>query len=492
MADANVEANSGAETLGQTQQDALDQRQQTADQPEPEKTSTAPGDEHSSNPPTSEGSSDSREGMKAGAIEPRTQSMDGEAQSTLVTKPGLSASLWCPVRGRNHANLIEFGLKRCPLCHQDLDPPLEIGPRAESVDASEKASEDGSSDGSQSDKNSEAAQESAPKFSIQFLDNTRGHITMRPWHEIIDLDTERTKISHQTEPPVETVTVVITSISSEFRKHMAPMQLENFASGLLTNPNYTMEIDYIRVDIGSDHIRQALRQIVTYSPESTLSRGITYMSVPYCLFYHHRDAITAYQRTFKGAKDYDESIGRLDCMTQKPGFKPCDEITYNHLGELRNAIESQNLAAVLEEKKRHDQSPALATFGMLWLILKPGTTVYTKIHGRLAACVIKAFNFSPPFSLRRESTAYRVQLWHLQYDGKVLGRHELTRWISAFEGEKKFINLEIIPAEFYDAYDGGQLRKSLEARGEKYFKFISGPRQVEYRGDSLGNVAYWV
>lgn len=299
-------------------------------------------------------------------------------------------------------------------------------------------------------------------------------------------------MSRQTDPPVETVTLVTTSLSSEWRKFIAPGQLEDLADGFLTNPNYTMEIDCMRVDIGSDHIRQALRQIVVYSAEPRPPFELMYIIMPYCLFYHHWDEIKAYQRTFKGAEDYDESSEGTELTKWKAGFKPCDEIAYNHLTVLRNAIESQNSAAVLEEKKRHEQSPSLATFSMLWLLLKPSTTVYTKIHGKLAACVIKSFEFTPPFSLRKESTAYRVQLWHLQYDGKVLGRHKLTRYISTFEGEKKLIDLEIIPAEFYDAYDGGALRKRLEARGENYFKYISGPRQVEYRGESLGDVAYWV
>lgn len=476
VADAEVEVKSGVEeTLDQDQQDTLGQQRETTDGPEP-KASTTPSVERRSKSPNSEGRSRSPEGAKTGSTEPREQTL---------------ASLWCPVRGRNHANLVEFGLESCPLCKQNLKPPLDIGPsdpQAKSVETKEEAS----SDGSQSDSDSETAQDSKPRYSIQFLDTARDHITIRPWHELLDLETERAKVSRQTGPPVDTITVVATSLSSEWRMRLAPGQLERVASGLLTNPNYTMEIDYVRVDIGSDHIRQALRQIVTYYPGPRLSHGLNYIDMPYCLFYHHLDAIKSYQRTFKGAKDYDEDSGFLDLRTQKLGFKSCDEITYHHLNVLRNAIESQNLESVLEEKKRHQQSPALATFVMLWVLLKPGTTVYTKIHGRLAACVIKDFNFFPQFSIRKESTAYLVRLWHLQYDGRVLGRHELTRYISTFEGEKRLIDLEIVPASIYDAYDGGCLRKSLEARGEKYFKFIAGPRQVNYRGESLGNVAYWV
>ncbi|KAG6356461.1 hypothetical protein INS49_015849 [Diaporthe citri] len=453
MADAEVETKSGAEALDQAQQGVLDQQHQTADQPEPE-ASTTPSVEHRSQFPIREGTPETHEGMKSGPTEPEVQSVECE----------------------------------------DLKPPTEIEvpeSEAESVTTSEEVPEEVVSDGNQGDKDNEAAQDAEQNFFIQFLDNGGGHITRRPWHEILDLETERAKMSRQTDPPVETITMVATSLSSEWRRHMAPSELENLSSGFLTNPNYTMEIELLRVDIVSDHIKQALRQIVTYSPDSGLSNEIMFIFAPYCLFYHHWDAIKAYQRTFKGAKDYDESSGSVDSRTQKPGFKPCDEITYNHLTVLRNAIESQSLAAVLEEKKRHEHSPALATFSMLWLLLKPGTTVYTKIHGKLAACVIKTFDFSPPFSLRKESNAYRVQLWHLQYDGKVLGRHELARYISAFEGEKRLIDLEIIPAEHYDAHDEGCLRKSLEARGEKYFKFISGPRQVYYRGDSLGDVVYW-
>lgn len=118
--------------------------------------------------------------------------------------------------------------------------------------------------------------------------------------------------------------------------------------------------------------------------------------------------------------------------------------------------------------------------------------LYTKVQGKLAACVIKSFNFSPQFTLRKEAVAYKIEFWHLQYDGKVLGRHELERSIRAFEGEKRVTDLEIIPAKFYDAHDNGALRKRLEDRGEKYFKFISRPRQVDYRGQSFGKMTQWV
>lgn len=507
MADAEVEANSGAEeALDQAPQRPPDRQHQTADHPEM-KASTTSSDEQKSPSPIDEGPPESHEGTKSEPTEPKAQSVDCEVRSTYVTKLSPSASLWCPVRGRNHANLIEFGLEWCPLCRQNLKPPPEIGAsdaEERSVEASEESSDelasdgshsnDGShsDDGSQSNDGSEAAQKPNRKFGIQFLDNAGGHVARRPWHENLVLEAERAKMSRQTDPPVETVTLVTTSLSSEWRKFMAPGQLEDLADGFLTNPNYTMEIYSMRVQIGSEYIRQALRQIVTHSPEPNSPSIFMVMAMPYALFYHHWDEIKAYQRTFKGAEDYDHSSEGAALGNQNAGFKPCDEMTYNHLTVLRNAIESQNLAAVLEERKRQEQSPALATFRMLWLLLKPNTTVYTKIHGKLAACVVRDFDLSPPFSLSKESNAYKVQLWHLQYDGKVLGRHKLSRYINTFEGEKRLIDLEIIPAEFYDAYDGGVLRKRLEARGETYFNFISGPQQVYYRGESLGDVAYWV
>ncbi|KAK2605644.1 hypothetical protein N8I77_008468 [Diaporthe amygdali] len=403
-------------------------------------------------------------------------------------------SLRCPVRGRNHAILIEFGLQSCPLCKMDLKSPPDtetLHHKPEAMEENEVVSRNGTGDDRQSDNDIGPAQESECNFFIHFLDNSGDYITMLPWHEILDLETERAKMSRQIGPPVQMITKVATSLSAEWRKNLGPSQLAELAKGFLTNPNYIMEVDYRVVGIRSSYIKQALRQIVTYWPHLNMVGDVLEIEEPYCLFYHHLDAIKAYQKTFKGAKDYDESRRGVDLKTQRPGFKPCDEVSYHHLTVLRKTIECQNLTAVLEEKDRHKQSPALATFGMLWLLLKPGTTVYTKIHGKLAACVIKVFQFYPDFSLRKEPRAYKVQLWHLQYDGKVLGRHELTRFISAFEGEKELIDLEIIPAEYYDGHDGGILRKSLETRGQKYFKFISGPRQVDYRGESLGDVGHW-
>lgn len=496
MAEAEPKAKSGIEEAAdQAKQDGLHYQHQTETQVELED-SCPPSDEHSPESRTIEGPSESLEGTKPGSPEPRAQIPGCGTQTVPPTNPGLSAPLWCPVRGRNHSNLIEFGLNSCPICKMDLSPPPETrnsDAKPQAVEKTETESSEGeTSEGSQSDNESEPAQESECRFVIHFMDNAGGYITMRPWNEILDLETERAKMSRQVGPPVEMITKVATSLSAEWRRNFGPMELDRLSKDFLTNPNYILEVDYRVVGVRSSYIKQALRQLVTYWPHLNTMGDVLEIDEPYCLYYHHSDAIIAYQRTFSGAKDYDESSGDMDWRKQKPGFKPCDEISYNHLTILRNTVESQNLAAVLEEYKRYEQSPAMATFGMLWLLLKPGTTVYTKIHGRLAACVIKVFHFSPDFSLRKESRAYRVEMWHLQYDGKVLGRHELTRFITAFQGEKKLVDLEIIPAKYYDIHDGGLLRKRLEARGEKYFKFLSGPRQVAYRGESLGDAVHWV
>lgn len=132
------------------------------------------------------------------------------------------------------------------------------------------------------------------------------------------------------------------------------MQLEEFASTFLTNPNYTMEVDKRILVVRSCHIKQAFQKIVTYWPGFRLSGEFFEIVEPYCLFYHHLDGIKAYQRTFHGAPDYDEGSRDLYSDTKKPGLKPCDEVTNKHLGVLRDAIQSQNLASVIEEEKRHE------------------------------------------------------------------------------------------------------------------------------------------
>jgi hypothetical protein len=144
------------------------------------------------------------------------------------------------------------------------------------------------------------------------------------------------------------------------------------------------------------------------------------------------------------------------------------------------------LCSIEEEKSRHAQTPAVATYPLLWLLFKPGTTVYTQVDKSPAACVVQSIDFTP-----KSSSAYHIKLWYLEFDGRRLGRRQCSRLLLPYDGEKEITSLDVYPFEYQDKVDDGAMRKRLENRGERYYKLLSGG-QAYYSGESLGEQIRWV
>jgi hypothetical protein len=79
----------------------------------------------------------------------------------------------------------------------------------------------------------------------------------------------------------------------------------------------------------------------------------------------------------------------------------------------------------------------------------------------------------------------------LNTDGRRVGICECERIISPYEGQREITSLSVFPAEFLDASDGGETRRRLESRGEKFYRYLGGAH-VHYRGESLGPEGRWV
>jgi hypothetical protein len=165
----------------------------------------------------------------------------------------------------------------------------------------------------------------------------------------------------------------------------------------------------------------------------------------------------------------------------------CDKETFDHLVLLFEFLKTSNYTThISEEQERHTRN--LCTFRMLWLLFKPGQTVYMESAGQLYAYVIKSMEVDKRINSatpRRISQPYVIELWNLDFDGDYVARSAHTVTIANFDGERQVTSLKIFPCEFIDRQDGGKTRKNLEDLGAKWYDYLRG-HQLFYSGELMG------
>ncbi len=113
-----------------------------------------------------------------------------------------------------------------------------------------------------------------------------------------------------------------------------------------------------------------------------------------------------------------------------------------------------------------------------------------QVDGSVQACVVKSVSFNNS-SVSKLSASYTLEMWYMDFDGQRFGRCECDRKIAPFEGEREITSLNVFPCEYLDSTDGALTRKQLEARGEKFYRYLR-CAQVHYSGKSLGSESKWV
>lgn len=243
------------------------------------------------------------------------------------------------------------------------------------------------------------------------------------------------------------------------------------------------EVDGSMIRIHSRPILKALRRFVSYWPDKNLTGYSISIFEPYSIIFHHLDQLVAYQATYQTSAEASISSPQLLAESET-----CDENTHQHIQVLRDFLDNNHQVVIMEEQLRHCQTPAVATYPMLWMLLKPGVTVFTKIERKLAACVISHVDYEP--NVFRNSGAYHLQLWYLDFDGRYVGRRNNSATVVPFAGEMNISSLDVVPADIFDKEDGGGMRRQLEERGEKWYNLLT-PRLMHYKGDSFGTNIRW-
>jgi hypothetical protein len=117
----------------------------------------------------------------------------------------------------------------------------------------------------------------------------------------------------------------------------------------------------------------------------------------------------------------------------------------------------------------------MCTFEYAWMLVKPGTDLYTipapnADNTPRSVFVCEGVSGGP---VKTRLEAYQVKFWDLQSDGHSIQRSPSTNTIQPFDGEKEIRSLSIYPTAFINNEEWVSLQKRLIARGKKYFEYTS-------------------
>lgn len=236
-------------------------------------------------------------------------------------------------------------------------------------------------------------------------------------------------------------------------------------------PQTVLSVERPYLKINSSAIINALQKVVEYYPEQDFSGESIEVSEPFNVLIHHESELAAFRETHAPGKIWSE---HEYCAREKN--------TYEHLGILQNFLKQRVGVSVETEKLRYKRG--FATFDMLWMLLKPGITVYCDTYGdgRYDAYVIESVRGD---EAEGPTSILRIDMWYLNFDGKRIGRRGLTDYQKRFNDEKRISTLEVFPCEFWEDKSAEKnvkrLRESLEERGRMFFKLTS-RRCMSYDG----------
>lgn len=283
-------------------------------------------------------------------------------------------------------------------------------------------------------------------YKVQYLDKDEDVVFSKESNEPMEV---QNTLSTLGKPVVEVITNV---------QVLGPYKYSNADK---EEPRTAISILNTMLKINSPAIIKALQSVTEYYPNQSVSEDSYTFSEPYAALIHHEEELKAYRDQF-----HPNSINSKDDVCQR------NANAYEHLGTLQNVLSERSGTAVKAERQRHARG--VATFEMLWLLFRPGTTVYgnTASSGNYNAYVVESVSDS---MFAGRPITLNVRLWHMNYDGSKIGRRLTSFYQPAYDGEKEITSLNVFPCEFWkekskEGEETMPLKQKLEERGKTFFK----------------------
>ena len=236
-------------------------------------------------------------------------------------------------------------------------------------------------------------------------------------------------------------------------------------------PQTVLSVRNALLKINSPAIINALQKVVEYYPDLDFSGEALWVDEPFHVLIHHESELASFRDKYAPGETRSESEY---CERERD--------TYEHLGVLQDFLKQRVGLSVKTERLRHKRG--FATFDMLWMLLKPGITVYCDpwLEGKYNAYVIHSVTGGV---IGSRTCPIEINLWYLNCNGSIIGKHDQKTVQYSFHGERMITALSVVPCEFWEdkstetAVKG--LKETLEERGRMFFKLTS-RRCMSYDG----------
>ncbi|KAF3010481.1 hypothetical protein E8E14_006327 [Neopestalotiopsis sp. 37M] len=383
------------------------------------------------------------------------------------------ASPYCPQIGQKHSILADFGHSSCPKCKQTLLTKTGLS----DAPAGDSSADKGTIDQRRNVDNHSSQPDGAPEvanisYAVEYRDAGDHRITTEPWNGAFDLVSARKGAGDKKTSIFDVVTILKTTIRADSHRYSGETQ-KIMEDGILENPKIGVTVDGSKVVIHSPNIIKELASVTSYYPSIDFASETLEMREPYPLIAHHFDELedlaAKSETTQLPTSDNNVEASQIDNTSGEDS-----ETRKTDLRLLLEFMTSVYKDDITKERERHKNLSC--TFRMLWLLFKPGETVYCQDKGQAAAYVVQDikksrqgptdFRQGPSDSIGKE--VYKIGLWNLDFDGRFVGRCARTVTITHFEGERGIKTLKAFPCQFIDEHDGGELRQKLECHGRVY------------------------
>ena len=210
----------------------------------------------------------------------------------------------------------------------------------------------------------------------------------------------------------------------------------------------------------SPAVCEALRCVVDYLPNDSLSKESIQIWEPFQVFVFFEKELTEYRERLERS----DTSNRESLCTNRFAAK--------HIKIAQDFVQQRVGADVEAERKRHARG--YATFDMLWLLYKWGTDVYVvnAIEKDHRPFVVKDISFS----LQDETTdVYRFTLWNMNANSALVGPSQIFEREYRFAGEKEITSLFVFPCDYLHFLKGVSKQDALDIknylidRGKKWY-----------------------
>lgn len=376
----------------------------------------------------------------------------GQTHNLPGNKSKSSGILFCRKGGLCHVCMMNHGWARCSFCELDFSMLLAFCTVPDKKDdvGSDKSS--GKEDVIVADKPEGRDSQGIISHSVEYIGMTGISLGSVPWSEPFDLTRARLGALKNTNDSAafEIITQVNTSIESftDFQYKSLPKGVHS----IMETKDINLSVRTTVIRILSMEIIKDISGVVSYYPSVQLGGRELVLEEPYDIIAHHLQPLESIQKSNEHTKKFLETVK-----------------------------ESMFKTRIQEERARNKKG--LCTFPMLWLLFKPGDTVYAERDGDLFALVViavlspKGVFSSPKLTNRR----YVIEAWNLEFDGRYVGRCKRGLFIESFEGERIISTLKVVPCQFIDDQDNGATRERLQRLGRQWYEMLPG-RSILYSG----------